>query len=391
MYKIIDYYMFNNKTMNKIMELLKRTTLKTTIPPLLLTYIIYKRYSALNNPCKNPALLNTKPEDYSKSKINYDYDIVKLTNGICHYRSNIIKGVSEINDLKDIYVFIHGNDGSLYDFNNIIKELYYHNSVSKKECMTETNKQFNPKHYIVYDLYGRGYSQYDNSPQTLQLFISQLSELLYVLNIHHRIHLVGYEMGSAIATGFASIYPEKIKSLILLSPIGYKSYRNIIRPWWYKYVSNNELLMTLLSVYNNKIYTKEIEDYDKEWNDTDSPEFKGYLNNREKYYSNIEYNTDIKMNTISNWKSYINNFPIGEMEETYKNINHTIDNIYVLLPECDEYNPVNKACIITNMLNKCDNMILKEYKGSFHIEHGHNVFNIINDWVSNCDNNAIIN
>jgi pimeloyl-ACP methyl ester carboxylesterase len=368
--------------MNKIMELLKKTTLKTSIPPLLLTYFLYKRYCSL----KNPPLQHTKPEDYSKSKINYDYDIVKLTNGICHHRSNIINGTTTISEVNDIYVFIHGNDGSLYDFNNIIKELYYHNSLLKEECKTNTSKHFKPKHYIVYDLYGRGYSQYDNSPQTLQLFISQLSELLYALNVRHKVHLVGYEMGSAIATGFASIYPEKIKSLILLSPIGYKSYRDIIRPWWYKYISGNEILMTLLSVYNNKIYTKDIEDYDKEWNDTDSPLFKDYFNNREKYYSNLEYNMDIKMNTISNWKSYVNNFPIGEMEDIYKNINHTIDNIFVVLPECDEYNPVNKACIIINMLNKCDNMVLKERKASFHIEHGHDTFNIINEWVSNCDN-----
>jgi len=374
-----------------ILELLKKITHKT-IPPLLLTYVLYKilAVGTINYPCKNPILLNTNTEDYSKSKINYDYDIIKLTNGICHYRTNIIKGSSELYDLNDTYVFIHGNDGSLYDFNNIIKELYYHNSLLKEDCDKDTSKYFKPIRYIVYDLYGRGYSQYDNSPQTLQLFISQLSELLYALNIHHKVHLVGYEMGSAIVTGFASVYPDKIKSIILLSPIGYKSYRDIIRPWWYKYIYGNEIFMTLLSVYNNKLYTKEIEDYDKEWNNTDSPIFEAYINNREKYYSNIEYNMDIKMNTIYNWKSYINNFPVGELDDTYKNINHTIDNIYVLLPECDKYNPINKASIIFKTLNKCDKMLLKDYKSSFHIEHGHNVFNIINDWVSKCDNNSII-
>ena len=312
-------------------------TLKYTIPVVL--YIYYKRYRNIKN-IKNIKNIPTlvKSIKYTYDKIKYDYNIIKLTNGYCHYRTNIINPFM-LNKHKNtpdyIYIFIHNNNGSLYDFSNIIQALYEDNDINIK------------KHYLTYDLYGRGYSQYDNSPQTLQLYILQLIELLYKLNITSKLHIIGIGMGAAIASGFASIHPVKIESLILLSPIGYKGYKQITTP------SNANANM---------------------WNDIESVEYKKY----NEFYDNIGSNF---ISNIDSDKSYIDNFPIGEMEETYEQINKSINNILIIWPEDDILNPVDNIKYITNTIINSEIQIKSNYKHLFLIEHGNDVYNSINKWI----------
>ena len=312
-------------------------TLKYTIPVVI--YICYKRYKNIKNikNIKIPTLVKSiksiKSIKYKYDKIKYDYDIIKLTNGYCHYRTNIINPfmLNKNNTPNEIYIFIHDNNGSLYDFSNIIQALYDDNDINIK------------KHYLTYDLYDRGFSHYDNSPQTLQLYILQLIELLYKLNITSNLHLIGIGMGSAIASGFASIHPAKIESLILLSPIGYKGYRQITTP-----------------LYANA----------NMWNDIESVEYKKY----NEFYDNIGDNIDSEI-------SYINNFPIGEMEETYEQVNKLINNILIIWPEDDILNPVDNIKYITNTIINSEIQIQINYKHMFLIEHGIDVYNSINKWI----------
>jgi pimeloyl-ACP methyl ester carboxylesterase len=358
--------------MNNIVKSLKQTPYYKIIPPFLLSYLFYKRYKLINNPCNAP--MPIKSDKYLKEKIKYDYDSIQLTNGFCHYRTNIITPPYKNEDM-DIFVFIHRNEGSIYDFQSIINEI---NILNKHNTL---NKQHRPLYYVAYDLYGRGYSHYDNSPQNLQLFISQLSELLFMLNINCKVHLVGWEMGAACASGFASIYPHKIKSLTLLSPIGYKSYRELARPWWYKYITSSNGLLTLLSIYNNVIYNKEAHDYEEEWNDTIAPTHLNYLKHRQQYFDNIDYNININCNIVSNWKSYINDFPIGELDHIYKQINIKIKHVYIMWGEADSNNPIDNLPKIANILNNCQTRIFPDYKHSYPLEHGKMVFSNILEWM----------
>ncbi|SEL42281.1 Pimeloyl-ACP methyl ester carboxylesterase [Roseovarius azorensis] len=73
---------------------------------------------------------------------------------------------------------------------------------------------------LIYDLYGRGYSDRPDCPQDSAFFVTQLEELLEDQGIDGDITLMGYSMGGAIATAFGALYPERLRQLVLIAPAG---------------------------------------------------------------------------------------------------------------------------------------------------------------------------
>jgi pimeloyl-ACP methyl ester carboxylesterase len=73
---------------------------------------------------------------------------------------------------------------------------------------------------LVYDLYGRGYSDRPRGAQDCAFFTRQLSDLLADQGIAGDITLLGYSMGGTIAPTFAAERPGMIRQLILLAPAG---------------------------------------------------------------------------------------------------------------------------------------------------------------------------
>ncbi|WP_239495974.1 alpha/beta fold hydrolase [Yoonia maritima] len=73
---------------------------------------------------------------------------------------------------------------------------------------------------LVYDLYGRGYSDAVSGRQNQAFFLQQLVDILAHQGLAEDITLVGYSMGGSIATAFASDNPHYIKRLILVAPAG---------------------------------------------------------------------------------------------------------------------------------------------------------------------------
>ncbi|QGX99832.1 alpha/beta hydrolase [Roseovarius faecimaris] len=73
---------------------------------------------------------------------------------------------------------------------------------------------------LVYDLYGRGYSDRPRGPQDGPFFVAQLADLLEALEVEEDVTLVGYSMGGAVITAFAGTYPEKLRQMVLLAPAG---------------------------------------------------------------------------------------------------------------------------------------------------------------------------
>ncbi len=71
---------------------------------------------------------------------------------------------------------------------------------------------------LTYDLYGRGFSSRPKGEQDRQYFVNQLAELLAHEGVGDNLTLVGYSMGGAVSTCFATTYPERMKQLILLAP-----------------------------------------------------------------------------------------------------------------------------------------------------------------------------
>ncbi len=73
---------------------------------------------------------------------------------------------------------------------------------------------------LIYDLYGRGYSDRIPGHQDQAFFLRQLNDLLDDQQVAGDITLLGYSMGGAIATAFTATHPDKVRQLILLASAG---------------------------------------------------------------------------------------------------------------------------------------------------------------------------
>ena len=72
---------------------------------------------------------------------------------------------------------------------------------------------------LTFDLYGRGYSDRPDGPYNLDLFVRQIDELLTALKIVQPVDMVGISMGGYITAGFANRYPERVRRVVLISPV----------------------------------------------------------------------------------------------------------------------------------------------------------------------------
>lgn len=73
---------------------------------------------------------------------------------------------------------------------------------------------------LVYDLYGRGFSDRPEGLHDKVFFNQQLDDLLIHLDIEDSFHLIGYSMGGAVAAGFAAAHPARVRRLVLLASAG---------------------------------------------------------------------------------------------------------------------------------------------------------------------------
>lgn len=74
---------------------------------------------------------------------------------------------------------------------------------------------------LVYDLYGRGFSDRPEGDQDDAFFVQQLEDLLAHEKIGDDITLFGYSMGGVIATCYAAKHPGQIRQLVLVAPAGF--------------------------------------------------------------------------------------------------------------------------------------------------------------------------
>jgi pimeloyl-ACP methyl ester carboxylesterase len=73
---------------------------------------------------------------------------------------------------------------------------------------------------LVYDLYGRGFSDAPRGEQDGEFFATQLADLLDHQGLTEDVTLTGYSMGGSIATHFAAAHPNRVRRLILLASGG---------------------------------------------------------------------------------------------------------------------------------------------------------------------------
>ena len=71
---------------------------------------------------------------------------------------------------------------------------------------------------LRYDQYGRGFSGRPDGVYSRELFSRQLKELLDSLKITTPVDIIGPSFGGAIAVTFTSKFPERVRSILLISP-----------------------------------------------------------------------------------------------------------------------------------------------------------------------------
>ena len=77
---------------------------------------------------------------------------------------------------------------------------------------------------LRYDQFGRGYSDRPNTRYNIELFVRQLHDLLDTLGLR-KVDLIGLSMGGAVSSAFTVEYPECVRTLVLIDPIGTEPYR----------------------------------------------------------------------------------------------------------------------------------------------------------------------
>ena len=125
-------------------------------------------------------------------------DFILLSNGYMHYE---LVGDED----AEIVVLVHG-----FTVPSFIWEPTF-------RALTEAGYRV-----LRYDLYGRGYSDRPNVTYNLDLFATQLHNLLDALNITKPINLFGLSMGGPITATFTARHPERVKKLALFAPAGGK-------------------------------------------------------------------------------------------------------------------------------------------------------------------------
>lgn len=73
---------------------------------------------------------------------------------------------------------------------------------------------------LVYDLYGRGYSDRPKGAQTTRMHARQLREVLNAFDLHSDVTLIGYSMGACITSEFAKHDGYRLRRLVLIAPAG---------------------------------------------------------------------------------------------------------------------------------------------------------------------------
>lgn len=131
------------------------------------------------------------PEIRSKTKGNY----ISLSDGLTHYQ---IIGPDSVQTA----ILIHGMTMPIWTWDFQVPAL--------------VKAGFR---VLMYDQYGRGYSDRPHIKYDRELYLRQLHELLDALKIDDKLHLIGASMGGAIAINFAAHFPQRAQKIVLFSPL----------------------------------------------------------------------------------------------------------------------------------------------------------------------------
>lgn len=136
---------------------------------------------------------STKLDDKERQKLGGSY--LRLSNGVTHYNlTGPIDGT--------LVVLVHGGTIPVWTWNKQTKAL---NEAGFR--------------VLSYDQYGRGYSDRPKVTYDQELYKQQLLELVDKLGLHQKFDLIGLSVGGGTAVNFTAHYPDRVRKLILISPL----------------------------------------------------------------------------------------------------------------------------------------------------------------------------
>jgi pimeloyl-ACP methyl ester carboxylesterase len=84
---------------------------------------------------------------------------------------------------------------------------------------------------LVYDLYGRGFSDTAAGRQDIAFHLRQLEDLLEHEGLGDDLTVLGYSMGGSIAAAFAAAHPDRVRRVILVAPAGIEVVQGRFEAW----------------------------------------------------------------------------------------------------------------------------------------------------------------
>ena len=165
-----------------------------------------------------------------KSNIPDEGDWANLSDGNIYYRWFLPK--EELSNGETI-VLVHGFSTPSFVWGGLINNF----------C----NSGFK---VLVYDHFGRGFSERPRIIYNKELYVRSLKELLVNQALEEKIHLVGYSMGGPIVGYFAEQYPDATKSISLIAPAGFQHAMSGVNSWTIKPIIGE----WFWHVFNNRIY-----------------------------------------------------------------------------------------------------------------------------------------
>jgi pimeloyl-ACP methyl ester carboxylesterase len=157
-------------------------------------YIIFAIFIILMLGCYyvlNPE--KTELNENERARLGGTY--INLSDGITHYKL-------EGQENGRLVVLVHGGTVPLWTWDKQIQPL-------KEQGYR----------ILRYDMYGRGYSDRPNIVYDQQLYRTQILELVDKLGFEKPFDLIGLSLGGGIATTFTAHHPERVRNLVLISPL----------------------------------------------------------------------------------------------------------------------------------------------------------------------------
>ncbi len=279
---------------------------------------------------------------------------IKLSHGKVHY------SYYDSSTNKPLILCIHGINSNNYTW-------------------TEFAKKCNKLGYPVLcpDLYGRGLSEGAGVKNNLDLFVSQLDELIiYIysthsnLNLSNGVYVIGMSLGGAIAAGFTSKYSNIVRKTVLVAPAGL-----IKHP-----LPVNIAIMLGVHKLLGKLNTKErsFKILQRSVYNVNDPKVIKYLDTMAE--DNIKLQKNHKGNDAA-IESTISNFEFGGLLDTYKQINKNKTPLLVIWGDKDIICPFYGLDIIKQHVSNLKTVVLNNS--------GHLDLWILNDYKNKMYNSAI--